>query len=107
MEFSHILELFSSFTVTDLVSTCGSVVSTGEYYNSCYFTPGTEPRNQSGGGGHPLLAICENRLIHMTSQTTCAHSSLQNLAKLHNFLTLESVIICLGDSNCSSNECML
>lgn len=49
MEFSHILELFSSFTVTDLVSTCGSVVSTGEYYNSCYFTPGTEPRNQSGG----------------------------------------------------------
>lgn len=58
-------------------------------------------------GGHPLLAICENRLIHMTSQTTCAHSSLQNFAKLHNFLTLESVIICLGDSNCSSNECML
>lgn len=49
MEFSHILELFSSFTVTDLVSTCGSVVSTGEYYNSCYFTPGAEPRNQSGG----------------------------------------------------------
>lgn len=58
-------------------------------------------------GSHPLLAICENRLIHMTSQTACAHSSLQNFAKLHNFLTLESVIICLGDSNCSSNECML